>query len=66
MSADLDHSDAHGSDDYGYDLVQEVKASLHIPSQRRRPVSGVRATGRQLDVTGDPGGDLGYDLVDCQ
>ncbi len=61
MSADLDHSG-----DYGYDLVQEVKTSLHLPSQRRPPVSGVRATGRQLDVNGDPGGDLGYDLVDCQ
>lgn len=55
MSADLDHCG-----DYGYDLVQEVKASLHIPSPRKRPpVSGIRATGVRLDVDGD----YGYDLV---
>jgi hypothetical protein len=55
MSADLDHSG-----DYGYDLVQEVKASLQIPSRRKRqPVSGIRATGHRMDVDGD----YGYDMV---
>ncbi len=55
MSADLDHSG-----DYGYDLVQEVKASLQLPSPRKRPpVSGIRASGRHLDVDGD----YGYDMV---
>jgi len=55
MSADHDHSG-----NYGYDLVQEVKAALQIPSPRERPpVSGIRATGARLDVDGD----LGYDLV---
>lgn len=55
MSADFDHSG-----DYGYDLVQEVKASLNIPSPRKRlPVSGLRVPGHLLDVDGD----YGYDMV---
>lgn len=55
MSADLDHAS-----DYGSDLAQEVKTSLHIPSQRKRPpASGIRPTGRRLDVDGD----YGYDMV---
>lgn len=48
------------SGDYGYDMVQEVKASLHIPSPRKRtPVSGIRVPGHLLDVDGD----YGYDMV---
>ncbi len=55
MSADVELSG-----DYGYDLVQEVKASLHVPSPRKRPpVSGIRPSGRRLDVDGD----YGYDMV---
>lgn len=47
------------SGDYGYDLVQEVKAALHLPLQRRssHPVSGLRSPGRELD----PDADFGYD-----
>jgi hypothetical protein len=54
MTADLDYSG-----DYGYDLVQEVKAALQLPSPRERlqPVRGGRGPGRELD----PDGDLGYD-----
>ncbi len=55
MSAELDHAS-----DYGSDMAQEVRASLHIPSQRKRPpVSGIRPTGQRLDVDGD----YGYDMV---
>jgi hypothetical protein len=48
------------SGDYGYDMVQEVKASLQIPSPRKRtPVSGIRVPGRLVDGNGD----YGYDMV---
>lgn len=46
--------------DYGYDLVQEVKAALQMPSPRTRPpVSGIRTGGGALDLDGD----YGYDMV---
>ncbi len=55
MSAELDHAS-----DYGSDLAQEVRASLHIPSRRKRPpVGGIRAAGHRPDVDGD----YGYDMV---
>jgi hypothetical protein len=54
MSADHDYSG-----DYGYDLVQEVKAALQMPSSRGKllPIRGGRGPGRELD----PDGDFGYD-----
>lgn len=53
-------STEHENGDYGYDTVQEVKASLHLPSPRKRtPVSGIRVPGQLLDVDGD----YGYDCV---
>lgn len=54
MSAYHDHSG-----DYGYDLVQEVKAALHLPSARRKslPAQAGRASAHEFD----PDGDLGYD-----
>jgi hypothetical protein len=59
MSADHDYSG-----DYGYDLVQEVKAALQTPLTRRRvtPVRGGRPLGRELDPDGDFGYDQAHDL----
>ena len=45
--------------DYGYDMLDEVRAALDTPARRptRRPYVGSHGIGREID----PDGDFGYD-----
>jgi hypothetical protein len=47
------------SGDYGYDMLDEVRAALDTPARRaaRRPHVGSHGVGREMD----PDGDFGYD-----
>ncbi len=47
------------SGDYGYDMLDEVRAALDTPVRRsaRRPLVGSHGIGREID----PDGDFGYD-----
>jgi hypothetical protein len=47
------------SGDYGYDMLDEVRAALDTPARRpsRRPFVGSHGIGREID----PDGDFGYD-----
>jgi hypothetical protein len=47
------------SGDYGYDMLDEVRAALDTPARRatRRPHLGSHGIGREID----PDGDFGYD-----
>ena len=52
--AELDHSG-----DYGYDMLDEVRAAPATPARRaaRRPAVSSHGIGREID----PDGDFGYD-----
>jgi len=47
------------SGDYGYDMLDEVRAALDPPARRpsRRPFVGSHGIGREIDADGD----FGYD-----
>lgn len=57
MSADSEYAG-----DYGYDMVQEVKAALQVPAARRRLRPAGRGPGREIDLDGDFGYDQAHDL----
>ncbi|NMH99527.1 hypothetical protein [Pseudonocardia acidicola] len=59
MSADHDYSG-----DYGYDLLDEVRAALQLPSPRGSvlPVHGGRVPRRELYSNGDYGYDQAHEL----